>query len=89
LNWGFIKTTNDPGQELVFKRHFMNCKHWGELIDERYFKEVAKLSLIFVNSKGIPPTNHVFPVLGNDLILPGQKCVPIPNLDGWKVLRQS
>jgi hypothetical protein len=30
----------------------------------------------------IPPTNPVFPVLGNDLILPGQKCVPLLSLDG-------
>jgi hypothetical protein len=29
----------------------MNFKHRGELIYERHFKEVAKLSLIFVNSK--------------------------------------
>jgi len=29
----------------------MNCKHWGELIDERHFKEVAKLWLIFMNNK--------------------------------------
>jgi len=27
----------NPGNEVVFKRHFMNCKHLGELIDERYF----------------------------------------------------
>jgi len=47
----FIKPGTDPGRELVFKRHFMNCKHWGELIDERHFKEAAKLWLIFLNSK--------------------------------------
>jgi len=34
---GFIMPGTNPGNEVVFKRHFMNCKHWGELIDERYF----------------------------------------------------
>lgn len=36
----------------------------------------------FARVECIPPTNPVFPVLGNDLILPGQKCVPLLSLDG-------